>query len=136
MCFSNWIILLLYSKLKDSVLCVDEHMQNCFTATQRKVFNHVVAGARQFLAELCVSGPIQEGRSIYFFPSVRVIIKPLSNELNVAVISFLFLVSSKKFSPFFFTQTRAHVLHMVTLQFIIIFSCITFINFFNVVLIF
>lgn len=47
-------------KLKESVLCVDEHMKHCFSATQRKVFNHVVAGARQFLAELCVSGPIQE----------------------------------------------------------------------------
>ncbi|XP_035225505.1 uncharacterized protein LOC118198024, partial [Stegodyphus dumicola] len=46
--------------LKDSVSCVDEHMKQCFTPTQRKVFNHVVAGARQFLVELCVTGPIQE----------------------------------------------------------------------------
>ncbi|XP_054712963.1 uncharacterized protein LOC129222474 [Uloborus diversus] len=46
--------------LKKSVLCVDEHMKSCFTATQRKVFNQVVAGARQFLLELCVSGKIQD----------------------------------------------------------------------------
>ncbi|GFT55769.1 uncharacterized protein NPIL_174841 [Nephila pilipes] len=48
------------SKLKDSVSCVDQHMRNCFSPTQTKVFNHVVAGARQFLLELCVTGPIQE----------------------------------------------------------------------------
>ncbi|KFM71088.1 hypothetical protein X975_10055, partial [Stegodyphus mimosarum] len=48
------------STLKESVWCVDEHMKHCFTPTQRKVFNHVVAGARQFLLELCVPGPIQE----------------------------------------------------------------------------
>ncbi|GBN59920.1 hypothetical protein AVEN_234687-1 [Araneus ventricosus] len=46
--------------LKESFLCVDEHMRNCFTSTQRKVFNQVVAGARQFLLELCVPGTIQE----------------------------------------------------------------------------
>ncbi|XP_035222830.1 uncharacterized protein LOC118195599 [Stegodyphus dumicola] len=48
------------STLKESVWCVDEHMKHCFTPTQRKVFNHVVAGARQFLLELCVPGPIQD----------------------------------------------------------------------------
>ncbi|GFT57152.1 uncharacterized protein NPIL_427791 [Nephila pilipes] len=46
--------------LKNSVSCVDEHMKLCFNPTQRKVFNHVVSGARQVLAELCVPGPIQE----------------------------------------------------------------------------
>ncbi|KAF8768221.1 hypothetical protein HNY73_021063 [Argiope bruennichi] len=46
--------------LKESVVCVDEHMRNCFTSTQRQVFNQVVAGARQFLLELCVPGSIQE----------------------------------------------------------------------------
>ncbi|GIY37688.1 uncharacterized protein CEXT_375671 [Caerostris extrusa] len=35
-------------------------MRNCFTPTQRQVFNQVVAGARQFLLELCVPGTIQE----------------------------------------------------------------------------
>ncbi|XP_054708756.1 uncharacterized protein LOC129218495 [Uloborus diversus] len=40
-------------------------MKYCFTATQRKVFNHVVAGARQFLAELCVPGTIQEAYLLY-----------------------------------------------------------------------
>lgn len=54
-----------YSTLKESVGCVDEHMKHCFTPTQRKVFNHVVAGARQFLIELCVPGPIQEGKSCF-----------------------------------------------------------------------
>ncbi|KFM82627.1 hypothetical protein X975_23450, partial [Stegodyphus mimosarum] len=49
-------LLAVCSRLKESVLCVDEHMKHCFTATQRKVFNHVVAGARQFLLELCVRG--------------------------------------------------------------------------------
>ncbi|GBM59891.1 hypothetical protein AVEN_62370-1 [Araneus ventricosus] len=53
-------LLALCSKLKESVSCVDEHMKNCFNPTQTKVFNHVVAGARQFLLELCVAGPIQE----------------------------------------------------------------------------
>ncbi|XP_054717004.1 uncharacterized protein LOC129226426 [Uloborus diversus] len=53
-------LLAVCSKLQESVLCVDEHMKNCFSVTQRKVFNHLVAGARQFLLELCVSGPIQE----------------------------------------------------------------------------
>lgn len=48
--------------MKDSVVCVDEHMNLCFNPTQRKVFNHVVAGARQVLKALCVPGPIQEGR--------------------------------------------------------------------------
>ncbi|GFS28992.1 uncharacterized protein NPIL_105611 [Nephila pilipes] len=46
--------------LKESIMCVDEHMRNCFTSTQRQVFNQVVAGARQFLLELCVPGHIQE----------------------------------------------------------------------------
>ncbi|XP_015910368.2 uncharacterized protein [Parasteatoda tepidariorum] len=46
--------------LKDSVSCVDDHMKHCFTPTQRQVFNHVVAGARQFLLELCVPGSIQD----------------------------------------------------------------------------
>ncbi|GFR30479.1 uncharacterized protein TNCT_658861 [Trichonephila clavata] len=46
--------------LKESIVCVDEHMRNCFTPTQRQVFNQVVAGARQFLLELCVPGHIQE----------------------------------------------------------------------------
>ncbi|GFS85834.1 uncharacterized protein NPIL_346431 [Nephila pilipes] len=46
--------------LKESVWCVDNHMKHCFTSTQRKVFNHVVQGARKFLLELCVPGPIQE----------------------------------------------------------------------------
>ncbi|GIY58188.1 uncharacterized protein CDAR_478181 [Caerostris darwini] len=55
-------LLALCSNLKESVSCVDEHMKNCFSPTQTKVFNHVVAGARQFLLELCVTGPIQEGR--------------------------------------------------------------------------
>nr|XP_042903436.1 uncharacterized protein LOC107439451 [Parasteatoda tepidariorum] len=53
-------LLALCSTLKDSVLCVDEHMKHCFSPTQRKVFNHVVAGARQVLLELCVPGPIQD----------------------------------------------------------------------------
>ncbi|KAG8193162.1 hypothetical protein JTE90_006990 [Oedothorax gibbosus] len=53
-------LLSLCSTLKESVSCVDEHMRHCFTPTQRKVFNHVVAGARQVLSELCVPGPIQE----------------------------------------------------------------------------
>lgn len=47
--------------MKKSMSCVDNHMKHCFTPTQRKVFNHVVAGARQVLLELCVPGPIQEG---------------------------------------------------------------------------
>ncbi|XP_035229949.1 uncharacterized protein LOC118201895 isoform X2 [Stegodyphus dumicola] len=54
-------LLAVCSQLKESVWCVDEHMKHCFTSTQRKVFNHVVAGARQFLLELCVPGLIQEG---------------------------------------------------------------------------
>lgn len=53
-----------YSTLKESVGCVDDHMNYCFTATQRKVFNHVVAGARQFLIELCVPGQMQEGKHL------------------------------------------------------------------------
>ncbi|GFU25508.1 transposable element Tcb2 transposase [Trichonephila clavipes] len=53
-------LLALCTKLKDSVSCVDEHMTKCFSPTQTKVFNHVVAGARQFLSELCLAGPIQE----------------------------------------------------------------------------
>ncbi|KAF8791032.1 hypothetical protein HNY73_005964 [Argiope bruennichi] len=53
-------LLAVCSTLKDSVFCVDEHMKLCFNPTQRKVFNHVVSGARQVLAELCVPGPIQE----------------------------------------------------------------------------
>ncbi|CAL1288367.1 unnamed protein product [Larinioides sclopetarius] len=53
-------LLALCSKLKESVICVDEHMKNCFNPTQTKVFNQVVAGARQFLVELCVAGPTQE----------------------------------------------------------------------------
>ncbi|XP_015930130.1 uncharacterized protein [Parasteatoda tepidariorum] len=48
------------SSLKESVQCVDEHMNLCFTPTQRKVFNHVVSGARQVLTDLCVPGTIQE----------------------------------------------------------------------------
>ncbi|KFM66355.1 hypothetical protein X975_17098, partial [Stegodyphus mimosarum] len=47
-------LLAVCSQLKESVWCVDEHMKHCFTSTQRKVFNHVVAGARQFLLELCI----------------------------------------------------------------------------------
>lgn len=47
--------------MKESMSCVDNHMKHCFTPTQRKVFNHVVAGARQVLLELCVPGVIQEG---------------------------------------------------------------------------
>ncbi|GFR03961.1 uncharacterized protein TNCT_161401 [Trichonephila clavata] len=46
--------------LKESLWCVDVHMKHCFTLTQRKVFNHVVQGAKQFLRDLCVPGPIQE----------------------------------------------------------------------------
>ncbi|CAL1268378.1 unnamed protein product [Larinioides sclopetarius] len=46
--------------LKESIWCVDDHMKNCFTAMQKKVFNHVVQGARQFLLELCLPGSIQE----------------------------------------------------------------------------
>ncbi|GFY54794.1 uncharacterized protein TNIN_67821 [Trichonephila inaurata madagascariensis] len=46
--------------LKESLWCVDVHMKHCFTSTQRKVFNHVVQGAKQFLRDLCVPGPIQE----------------------------------------------------------------------------
>ncbi|GFX12385.1 transposable element Tc3 transposase [Trichonephila clavipes] len=50
--------------LKESLWCVDVHMKHCFTSTQRKVFNHVVQGAKQFLCDLCVPGPIQE-RSLH-----------------------------------------------------------------------
>ncbi|XP_067123777.1 uncharacterized protein [Centruroides vittatus] len=46
--------------LQESVLCVDDHMKLCFTPVQRKVFNQVVAGARQVIEELCVDGPIQQ----------------------------------------------------------------------------
>lgn len=55
-------ILSIFRTLKDSVNCVDDHMSLCFTPTQRKVFNHVVSGARQVLSELCVPGSIQEGK--------------------------------------------------------------------------
>ncbi|GFW81410.1 uncharacterized protein TNCV_377581 [Trichonephila clavipes] len=57
---TRYELLTLCSTLKESVSCVDDHMKLCFTPTQRKVFNHVVAGARQVLLELCVPGPIQE----------------------------------------------------------------------------
>ncbi|KAG8201082.1 hypothetical protein JTE90_028753 [Oedothorax gibbosus] len=53
------------SSMKDSVICVDEHMNLCFNPTQRKVFNHVVAGARQVLKALCVPGAIQEAYLAY-----------------------------------------------------------------------
>ncbi|KFM58439.1 hypothetical protein X975_09348, partial [Stegodyphus mimosarum] len=46
--------------MKESVLCIDDHMKHCFSPTQRQVFNQVVAGARQVLLELCVPGAIQE----------------------------------------------------------------------------
>ncbi|XP_035215483.1 uncharacterized protein LOC118189057 isoform X2 [Stegodyphus dumicola] len=48
------------STMKESVLCIDDHMKHCFSPTQRQVFNQVVAGARQVLLELCVPGAIQE----------------------------------------------------------------------------
>ncbi|CAL1270022.1 unnamed protein product [Larinioides sclopetarius] len=57
---TRYELLTLCSTLKESVSCVDNHMKHCFTVTQRKVFNHVVAGARQVLLELCVPGTIQE----------------------------------------------------------------------------
>lgn len=71
---------LYYSTLKESVGCVDEHMKHCFTPTQRKVFNHVVAGARQFLIELCVPGPIQEGK-LYFFDIYFILLRFASGSL-------------------------------------------------------
>lgn len=46
--------------LKTLEVCVDEHTRHCFTTTQRKVFNHVVSGAREFLKELCVPGKTQD----------------------------------------------------------------------------
>ncbi|XP_023240418.1 uncharacterized protein LOC111638878, partial [Centruroides sculpturatus] len=52
--------------LQESVLCVDDHMKLCFTPVQRKVFNQVVAGARQVIEELCVDGPIQQCKDVFF----------------------------------------------------------------------
>ncbi|KAF8796605.1 hypothetical protein HNY73_000961 [Argiope bruennichi] len=46
--------------LKETVSCVDDHMKHCFSSTQRKFFNDVVEGARQFLKDLCIAGSIQE----------------------------------------------------------------------------
>ncbi|XP_054713522.1 uncharacterized protein LOC129222984 [Uloborus diversus] len=57
---TRYELLTLCGTLKESVSCVDNHMKHCFNPTQRKVFNSVVAGARQVLLELCVPGPIQE----------------------------------------------------------------------------
>ncbi|XP_022251438.1 uncharacterized protein LOC106467534 isoform X1 [Limulus polyphemus] len=47
-------------RLIRSVKCFDSHKERCFTHTQQKVFNHVLAGARQFIEELCVSGGVQQ----------------------------------------------------------------------------
>ncbi|XP_022251623.1 uncharacterized protein LOC106467728 isoform X1 [Limulus polyphemus] len=47
-------------RLRESVRCFDSHKERCFTQTQQKVFNHVLAGARQFIAELCIPGRVQE----------------------------------------------------------------------------
>ncbi|XP_076360443.1 uncharacterized protein LOC143252342 isoform X1 [Tachypleus tridentatus] len=46
-------------ELQKSVRCVDDHKKRCFSDTQRRVFNQVVAGARQFITELCVSSEVQ-----------------------------------------------------------------------------
>ncbi|XP_022238797.1 uncharacterized protein LOC111085280 isoform X1 [Limulus polyphemus] len=47
-------------ELEKSVRCVDDHKKRCFSDTQRRVFNQVVAGARQFIKELCVSSEVQK----------------------------------------------------------------------------
>ncbi|KAL1413895.1 hypothetical protein MTO96_007944 [Rhipicephalus appendiculatus] len=47
-------------KLKRVVDCVDEHTAQCFDATLQRLFNQVVAGAKETIAEVCLPGDTQE----------------------------------------------------------------------------
>ncbi|KAH7960693.1 hypothetical protein HPB49_022349 [Dermacentor silvarum] len=48
-------------KLKRVVDCVDEHTAQCFDATLQRLFNQVVAGAKETIAEVCLPGDTQDG---------------------------------------------------------------------------
>ncbi|XP_077534252.1 uncharacterized protein LOC144146159 [Haemaphysalis longicornis] len=47
-------------KLKRVVDCVDEHTAQCFDATLKLLFNQVVAGAKETIAEVCLPGDTQD----------------------------------------------------------------------------
>ncbi|XP_075541391.1 uncharacterized protein LOC142575710 isoform X1 [Dermacentor variabilis] len=47
-------------KLKRVVDCVDEHTAQCFDATLQRLFNQVVAGAKETIAEVCLPGDTQD----------------------------------------------------------------------------
>ncbi|XP_064460435.1 uncharacterized protein LOC135370596 [Ornithodoros turicata] len=47
-------------RLKQVVYCVDEHTAKCFEETLQRVFNQVVAGAKEIIAEVCIPGPTQD----------------------------------------------------------------------------
>lgn len=46
--------------LKRVVDCVDEHTAQCFDAALQRLFNQVVAGAKETIAEVCLPGTTQE----------------------------------------------------------------------------
>ncbi|XP_077560792.1 uncharacterized protein LOC144175609 [Haemaphysalis longicornis] len=48
-------------KLKRVVDCVDEHTAQCFETTLQRLFNQVVAGAKETIAEVCLPGDTQDG---------------------------------------------------------------------------
>ncbi|XP_077560794.1 uncharacterized protein LOC144175611 [Haemaphysalis longicornis] len=49
-----------YRKLKRVVDCVDEHTAQCFETTLQRLFNQVVAGAKETIAEVCLPGDTQD----------------------------------------------------------------------------
>lgn len=49
--------------LKRVVDCVDEHTAQCFDAALQRLFNQVVAGAKETIAEVCLPGTTQEGET-------------------------------------------------------------------------
>lgn len=47
-------------KLKRVVDCVDKHTAQCFDAALQRLFNQVVAGAKETIAEVCLPGDTQD----------------------------------------------------------------------------
>ncbi|KAG0427904.1 hypothetical protein HPB47_025079 [Ixodes persulcatus] len=51
-------------KLKRVVDCVDKHTAQCFDAALQRLFNQVVAGAKETIAEVCLPGDTQDACTV------------------------------------------------------------------------
>lgn len=47
--------------LKDGIICLDQHMQKCFSPEMQQVYTTIVIHARIFIGELCDNQVIKTG---------------------------------------------------------------------------